>query len=111
MEYVPGSVEAIVDPSKIDGYLLSATHPIGSAKARFFNRFGFNEGKPGELLDALRTHVRGNAVARVERTSFGIKYRVDGPLISPDGRNPLVSTIWIVADGEAAPRFITAFPC
>ena len=111
METVPSSDQAIVDPLKIDGYLLSAAHPIGLAKARFFSRFGFSEDNPKELVDALLGHIRENAVVETQTSPFGVKYRVDGPLTSPDGRNPLVSTIWIVPTEQTAPRFITAFPC
>ena len=37
---------------------------------------------------------------------YGTKYRVEGRLISLDGRNPLVTIVWIV-DGEIVPRFVT----
>ena len=88
METVPSSDQAIVDPLKIDGYLLSAAHPIGSAKARFFSRFGFSEDNPKELVDALLGHIRENAVVETQTSPFGVKYRVDGPLTSPDGAKP-----------------------
>jgi hypothetical protein len=111
METEPNSDRAIIDPSKVARYLLSGTHPIGWAKAQFFKRFGFREDNPSELSTSLLAHVRDNAVAKTEASAFGTKYRVDGPLASPDGRNPHVSTIWIIAEDEAVPSFITAFPC
>jgi len=111
MATVPGCDQAIIDTAKITGYLLSEKHPIGRGKARFFRRFGFREDLPEVLAQALLAHVRDNAVADTETSTYGTKYRVDGPLVSPDGRAPLVSSVWMILDGEAIPRFITAFPC
>ena len=111
MGTVPNCDRSIVETSKITSYLLSRTHPSGRAKARFFARFGFRGDAAEELVQALLTHVRANAVANTEVSPYGIKYRVDGPLGSPDGRNPSVSTLWVVLDGETIPRFVTAFPC
>jgi hypothetical protein len=111
MATVPSCDQSIVEHTKITDYLLSRTHPIGQAKARFFRRFGFSEDAPDGLAQALLAHVRDNVVAAIETSALGTKYRVDGPLLSPDGRNPSVSTVWIVLDGETIPRFVTAFPC
>jgi hypothetical protein len=111
MATVPSCDQSIIESTKIAGYLLSGTHPIGRAKMRFFKRFGFREDAPEELTQALSMHVRDNAVADAETSAYGTKYRVDGPLTSPDGRNPLVSTVWIILDGDTIPRFVTAFPC
>ena len=111
MPTVPGCTQAIVEPTKVAAYLLSGTHPVGRAKARFFKRFGFRADAPDELMRALLAHVGAHAVAHTESFTYGIKYRVDGPLDSPDGRNPRVSTVWIVRRGETTPRFVTAFPC
>ena len=108
---VPGCDQTTIEPTKIANYLLSGTHPLGWAKSRFFKQFGFREDAPDELLKALLAHVRSNAVADTEVSSYGVKYRVDGPLVSPDGRDPLVSTIWMVRHSETIPRFVTAFPC
>jgi len=52
-----------------------------------------------------------STAAQAEPSAYGTRYRVDGPLTSPDRRNPLVSSVWIILDGETAPRFVTAFPC
>ena len=38
------------------------------------------------------------------------RYAIDGPLESPDGRNPLVRTVWMLEKGSTAPRLITAYP-
>jgi hypothetical protein len=111
MATVPNCEGAIIAPAKIADYLLSDVHPVGQAKAQFLERFGFHAYAPEELIRALLDHVEDNAIANTETFNYGTKYRVDGPLASPDGRDPLVSTVWIVLDGEATPRFVTAFPC
>ena len=69
------------------------------------------EDAPDELVQALLEHVLAYDVADAEVSSYGTKYRVDGPIWSPDGRNPHMSTVWILRSGEVTPRFITAFPC
>jgi len=111
MATVPNSDQAVVESTKIEDYLLSPTHPIGRAKALFFSRFGFREDRPEELSQALLIHVRDHSVVDVETSTHGTKYRVDGPLASPDGRSPSVSSVWMILDGETVPRFVTAFPC
>lgn len=111
MANVPGWDQAIVEPAKVASYLLSSTHPIGRSKARFFMRFGFREDAPEHLVQALLQHVRDNGVAAIEVSTFGTKYRVDGPVGSPDGRNPRISTVWMLRAGELIPHFVTGFPC
>jgi hypothetical protein len=111
MATVPACDRAIIDPAKIQRYFLSPTHPVGRLKARFFGRFGFDAGNPDALIWALLSHVRDNPIATTEASSFETKYRIEGPLPSPDGRNPRVGTVWMILNGEALPRFVTAFPC
>lgn len=38
------------------------------------------------------------------------RYQVEGSLAAPDGRRPLVRTIWQMDEGQLAPRLITAYP-
>ncbi|HEX5999119.1 MAG TPA: hypothetical protein VFZ16_06950 [Hyphomicrobiaceae bacterium] len=111
MATVPGCDMAIVEPAKVAGYLLSNSHPIGRGKAHFFTQFGFRQNAPVVLARALLDHVRIHNFADVQVSAYGAKYRVDGYLASPDRRNPRVSTVWMIRNGENAPRFITAFPC
>jgi putative transcriptional regulator len=42
--------------------------------------------------------------------AFGILYEIEGPLPSPDGRNPLVRVIWMIDTGALDPRLITLVP-
>ena len=39
-----------------------------------------------------------------------MKYVVSGRLSGPSGDAAGVITVWIILDGESAPRFVTAYP-
>jgi Domain of unknown function (DUF6883) len=93
---LPYATKARVERRKVVEYLLSFSHPDGSSKARFFSRFGFRMEEWEVLARALRKH--------------GSRHSVDGPLETPDGRNPEVRTVWILAKRSRAPRLITAHP-
>jgi hypothetical protein len=102
--------QAIVDPRKISDYLLSLTHPEGRTKARFFCSHGFAPERPEELASALLLHARENSVRLSRRNIFGNIHTVQGPLRTPDGRNPVIDSVWIIEFGTELPRLITAYP-
>ena len=104
---LPNAHLAFVEPEKITGYLLNATHRYGASKARFFAGFGFGA---AALAEALLEHGRRHEVAKVRETPFGPRYEVEGGLPAPDGRAPRIRTVWQVDAGEIAPRLITAYP-
>jgi hypothetical protein len=126
MHQLPNVERAVVENRKITDYLLSVEHPFGRAKmllappaqARFFRRFGFRLDvrglSPAEawqtLQSALLDHTRHNAVVLREATPFGMKYVIEGPLVTPDGRNPVIRAVWFVETGHERPRFVTAYP-
>jgi hypothetical protein len=107
---LPNWDRAIVPESKIRDYLLSSAHRDGRFKAMFFIRFGFTQDDWVILADALLQHAREHDVAKDESSPFGMRYVIEGPLRSPDGRSPLVRTVWFIETGEDVPRFITAYP-
>ncbi|MGE5268455.1 MAG: DUF6883 domain-containing protein [Thiohalocapsa sp.] len=92
------------------GYLLATAHPAGRGKAMFFLRFGFTSSRWEMLRDALLDHARAAPVASTADTQFGTKYILDGPLGVPDRRRPRLRAVWFIPTGEAAPRFVTAYP-
>jgi Domain of unknown function (DUF6883) len=49
-------------------------------------------------------------ITRVETSSYGQRYIVEGIICSPDTRNPLIRVVWFVESGEDIPRFVTAYP-
>lgn len=102
--------QARVDAPKVSGYLLCREHPDGGSKARFFERFGFRLPNRATLVAALKEHGQVNPVVNEVETGYGRRYSVDGPIRSPDGRNPVIRTVWIVEPGVDEPRLITAYP-
>lgn len=107
---LPNAERATILTLKLTGYLLSAAHPRGRGKALFFSRFGFGPDASHLLEQALLRHARENEVARTIDTPHRTKYEIEGQLLAPDERTPMVRSVWIVdRDGEP-PRFVTALP-
>ena len=107
---LPNFDNVIIPPRKLTDYLLSFTHPEGCHKAIFFHCFGFKIELVEHFEEALRQHVRDHDVSNVEHSQYGIRYAVDGELLSPNGRNPCVRTVWFISWGEDRPKFVTAYP-
>jgi Domain of unknown function (DUF6883) len=107
---VPNFQSAAVPSAKITDYLLSETHADGKHKAAFFESFGFTQSRWQELQRALRQHIADHDVAKVEPSPFGMRYVVEGIMKTPDGRSPLVRSVWFIDNDEETPRFVTAYP-
>ena len=107
---LPNADRAFVAPEKLGGYLLNPDHPAGGPKWRFLERFGFRLDQPNTLASALLGHARGNSVSTQISTLHGEKFEIDGPLVCPDGRLPLVRTVWIIGYGQDSPRFVSMKP-
>lgn len=107
---VPSCEKAEVPRTKISDYLLSDTHVGGKHKAAFFRTYGFSAAAWEELANALKQHVAENEVTRTETTLFGVRYVIEAPLRTPDGRNPVVRSVWFVDNYRAVPRLVTAYP-
>ena len=110
MKKLPNASRARVDKEKLTEYLLSPTHPDGRAKAEFFARFGFRLDNWAVLQEALQQHGRAYEVIREIRSSYGVRYVVEGPLTTPDGRDPVIWTVWIVDAGRTESRLVSAYP-
>ena len=85
---LPNVERATVSEAKVTAYLLSESHPDGRGKARFFSRHGFSVARWEEMATALRRHAAENAVAEVVETAFGVRYVIEGALLTPDGGRP-----------------------
>lgn len=107
---LPHADQARVEREKIVEYLLSPLHPDGSHKAEFFTRHGFRMEHWEVLREALQTHGTRHPVVKTVESTHGTRYAVDGALATPDGRNPLVRTVWLIEKGSTRPRLITAYP-
>ena len=87
---LPNCEHTVVPRAKVVAYLLSDTHRDGQHKAVFFKRFGFAAAEWERLVQALCEHAAEHDVARVETSSYGQRYIVEGIIRSPDMRNPLI---------------------
>ena len=90
-------------------YLLSASHPVGSAKARYFASRGYRAEEPEALEAALPEIARSGTVRSTQVTEWGTKYVVVGSVSAPDGDPIELATVWIVR-GDAHPELVTAYP-
>lgn len=95
-----------VSARKVTAYLLDLEHPDGGSKARFFLAFGFDA---VSLTDALMAHPMQNPVDRIATTPHGRQHIVRGPVQAPDGRQPRITSVWIVRE-DGAPDLVTAYP-
>ncbi len=105
-----GAERAIIEAAKIRDYLLSPFHPVGRSKAAFFTSLGYARADWEVLANDLRRHALEHEARVGKPTVHGRKFEVRGNSQGPAGRSRGVITIWIVLDGEYAPRFVTAFP-
>jgi hypothetical protein len=82
----------------------------GQKESYFLLEFGFDPRRWEELAIALKEHAIDNEITREERTTFGIRYVIEGLLKAPDGRRLNVRTAWFIEDDGEVPRFITTHP-
>jgi hypothetical protein len=92
---LPYQENAVIPQRKITEYLLSSTHRDGRHKAAFFMQFGFSAERWEEMASAFRRHAAENEVVKQEDSPFGDRYVIEGPLITPDGRMPLVRVVLV----------------
>ena len=107
---VPNGRSARIDAAKIREYLLSPVHPVGRFKSAFFTSLGYSRDAWRRLETDLRAHLEDHEVVQTQPNSYGMKYVVRATLCGPSGAAADVITVWIVLDGESAPRFVTAYP-
>jgi hypothetical protein len=107
---LPNGDHAFIAPSKLQGYLLSGTHPAGQSKAKFFRAVGFDETTLPVLQAGLLSIAKECEVTQVGSSPHGMKYIIDGTLSTPTGQVVSILTIWIIDTGQEIPRFVTAYP-
>lgn len=107
---LPKNQKAVVPEEKITGYLLSESHPVGKAKARYFRRIGHSEKNVERLREDLIRIAISNPVSEKVSTLFDTKYIFDGDVVSPSDIRARRRTLWIIETGEDLLRFVTAYP-
>lgn len=106
---MPNYTSAAVPREKVTDYLLSASHPRGSMKARWFALLGYNEQKPNELVESL-LELANQDVQKSEETNYGTKYVIVGKIRGPNGRSAEIISIWMIPTSDSAPKLVTAYP-
>ena len=110
MSRMPNSEVCIVEERKVRDYLLNTTRMPAAAKARFFLSCGFSDDDWRAFANALKSHGKGHSVLNEVVSEYGTKYEIEGSLVCPDGRKPVIRTVWQIDRDELAPRLITAYP-
>lgn len=106
---LPNAVRAIVERRKVVEYLLNPEHDQGASKADFFSRFGFSADCWQDLALAIVGHAVKNPATLDTIGQYGEEWVVVGPLTCPDGREPVVKSIWQLSSRLGIPRLITAY--
>lgn len=107
---LPRAADAVVKEEKLTDYLLSATHPSGRSKARFFLQRGFRREDWEVFARELLRIAASEEVLETVSSPFGTKYVIDGYVQSPTGERSLVRTVWIIEAQDEVPHFVTAYP-
>jgi len=107
---LPNADLATIEPAKLRDYLLSAAHPIGRFKARFFAALGFSAERWHELDEALRLQHLTQDAQPVGAIGIGQKFTIRAILNGPNGQSAVVVSVWFIPSPGLAPRFVTAYP-
>jgi hypothetical protein len=108
--YMPGRERAIVEDSKVLGYLLNTAHPDGMSKAFLFMAHGFKPENVEVFKETLLSHCLGYEVAQLVHTKFGVKYIIDGEISTPRKTKVNIRTVWIATLQTGLPKLVTAYP-
>ncbi len=107
---LPYASEARIEKEKLLDYLLSPNHPKGRPKTEFFASFGLDAASWETLRAALLKHAVTYEVTRTVESPYGMQYVMEDQIETPDGRNPLIRTVWMISEENPRPRLITAYP-
>lgn len=107
---LPNNKNIDVPSEKLLNYLLSETHSVGKAKARFFRSLGYNDLNADMLKQGLIAVAQTEDIKETITSPHGVKYSIEGVLQTPRGDLINIRTIWIIDKGSEQPRFVTAYP-
>lgn len=113
MNKLPNCLQAVISKDKIENYLLNPVHRDGKSKAMFFSKFGYSLANSRDFYEALRELACEGIVVEIEeRLPFGTRITTEGPLRTPDSRNPQIRIGWFFdrENPEKIPRLITVIP-
>lgn len=102
--------QVVIPREKLEDYLLSSTHLVGRAKAKFFQAFGFDESGSSLLENELHKIAHSGKITDRLITAYGTKIVIEGILDSPSGKQVTMKTVWMLDIREEVLRFVTAYP-
>jgi len=82
----------------------------GRYQAEFFSRFELPVAVWQDLAATSRQHALDHEVTKEENSPFGKLYLVEGSIKAPNGRTPMLRTVWFIETWADTPRFVTASP-
>ncbi len=98
-----------MDDRKVKDYLLHPDDEQSRGKSALFQQYGFARAKWEILATALRNHATSNPVVQIASSTHGLKYVVRCNFETPDGRDPCLTSVWIIETGLDHPRLVTAY--
>lgn len=107
---ITAKYDILISDNKIKDYLLSTEHPLGRFKARFFIQLGFRPDNWELLRDSIFLIAKNNHILKIIRSEYGIKFVVEGMIISPSSELAMLRTIWINLPNTLEVAFVTAYP-
>ncbi|MBI4036064.1 hypothetical protein HY383_03865 [Candidatus Daviesbacteria bacterium] len=107
---LPNGNNALVSKEKLTGYLLSETHAVGKAKAKFFRKLGFNESNVNKFEKSLLNIAKRNEIKNVKEFTYGINYVLEGKIKTPSRKIITLVTVWFTKTKGGRPSFVTAYP-
>ena len=107
---LPNYENAYVPESKLIDYLLSETHAVGKAKAKYFRSLGYTKTNADQLKRDILMIAKSYEITQKFETNFGLKYTIEGRLRTPNGSIARITTVWVIEPPDNRPRFVTAYP-
>ena len=102
--------QAVIDPRKLHGYVLSRTHPVGRFKARFFGALGYTAERWQEFETDLRAQHLVQDAELSESLPAGNIFTIRAILKGRNGQSAAVLSVWFAPAVGGPPRFVTAYP-
>lgn len=99
--------------NKMENYLLNNKHPEGKSKAKFLKDvLGYKSGDGKILHDNLVKSILNKKPAKVENTSYGIKYTYKIKFVGKNNKEITANVVCIFQkdSGQTKYRLITVYP-
>ena len=99
--------EIIIPEAKLTKYLLAPRKE--DDKSKFLAQAGFTQANPEQLKQAIILLIQTHKAISDRQNKYGTYYRVEGPLIGPNGKLAVV-TVWIERTIDGKIQFVTLKP-